>query len=146
MEDVDLRNLALSHCRGPVEWYHEGADAGRIHEIEGVSAQDQVSTIALDDILDEDVDFLKMDIEGEETDVICSTQNLDRVQQLFIEYHSFSDRAQELDCLLRKLKETGFRYFIQTQFVSPRPLIDPEQQLGMDLQLNIFGLSERAGA
>ena len=72
----------------------------------------KVETIDLDELIDGEVDFLKMDIEGAETGVLCGSQKLDKVKQLFIEYHSFVDDKQKLSDLLSCLIKNGFRYFI----------------------------------
>ena len=72
----------------------------------------------------------------------CSSK-LDQVSQIFIGYHSFKNSEQSLSKLLGKLTECGFRYYIHTQFCSPRPLTEKAFQLGIDLQLNIF--AKRAG-
>ena len=98
----------------------------------------EIETLCLDDVIDDEIDFLKMDIEGAETDTICGLKKINRIKEIFIEYHSFADKNQTLGKLLNFLKQSGFRYYIQTIFCSPRPLIEPELQLGMDLQLNIF--------
>ena len=67
---------------------------------------------------------------------------MQKVGQLFIEYHSFAGAEQTLAELLQKLTVSGFRYYIRTQFCAPRPLLATELQLGMDLQLNIFARRE----
>ena len=79
-----------------------------------------------------------MDIEGSEAEVICSSENLNAVNSLFIEYHSFKDSEQTLGAILNKISACGFRYYIHTQFCSSRPLTKEKLHLGMDLQLNIF--------
>ena len=141
--DVTLINKAISSETGPVKIFHEGADAGRTHFMAGAKATFEVEPIRLDSLIAQRTDFLKMDIEGAETEAICTSEKLGNVAQLFIEYHSFADTAQNLDALLRKLSTSGFRYYIQTQFCAARPLLSAECQLGMDLQLNIF--ASRAG-
>ena len=98
----------------------------------------KIETIGLDELIDGEVDFLKMDIEGAETDVLCDSKKLDKVKQMFIEYHSFADEKQKLGDLLLCLSKNNFRYYIHTQFCSKNPLVQNESQLGMDLQLNIF--------
>ena len=138
-KNVSLLNKAVSTEGGPIRFFKEGADGGRIHRNSEAKATCQVDTVSLDDLIgDEPVDFLKMDIEGAETGVICSAQKLGRVGQLFIEYHSFIDERQKLGDLLSCLSKHNFRYYIHTQFCSKNPLIKNESQLGMDLQLNIF--------
>ncbi len=137
---ISLINKAVSNSTEPIHFYKEGADGGRIHPIENQIAEKiQIETILLDELIDRPVDFLKMDIEGAESEVICASQNLNQVNQLLIEYHSFQNTPQTLSDLLTKLNKEGFRYYIHTEFCSPRPLTEDINQLGMDLQLNIFG-------
>lgn len=131
-------NQAVSDSDAPVSFHHEGADSGRIHPLGNDAQVFEVPAVKLDELISRPIDFLKMDIEGAETAAICSAENLDNVQQMFIEFHSFADAEQTLSDVLEKLKSSGFRYYIQTQFCSPRPLTEPETYLGMDLQLNIF--------
>ncbi len=140
LKNVTLLNKAVSNSNEPLSFFREGADGGRIYSLKESKEVIKVDSITLDNLLDQlvHVDFLKMDIEGSESDVIVSSENLGNVQQLFIEYHSFKDAEQTLGAMLEKLKESGFRYYIHTQFCSPKPLIVEELQLGMDLQLNIF--------
>ena len=136
--DVTLINKAISNQIGPIHFFSEGADGGRIHtNLESKNIY-EVETIPLDDLIENNVDFLKMDIEGSETDVICHSNKLKQVNEIFIEYHSFVDGDQRLGDLLSCLTENGFRYYIQTQFCSKKPFMKVESQLGMDLQLNIF--------
>jgi FkbM family methyltransferase len=138
LEQVKLLNRAVSLETGLVKFYSEGADAGRLHYLEGAQRTMDVEPIKLDDLIEDKVDFLKLDIEGAETDVLCSCEKLDKVLQLFVEYHSFKNSKQTLGDLLFKLSQHHFRYYIQTEFCSPRPLTQEKLQLGMDLQLNVF--------
>lgn len=135
---VTLINKVVSNSDKPVRFYPEGADAGRVHP--GASAGDwmEVVPVSLDDLIEGPVDLLKMDIEGSETEAICSSEKLEQVDNLFVEYHSFKDSQQTLGRILEKLSACGFRYYIQTQLCSPRPLTEEKVYLGMDLQLNIF--------
>lgn len=139
-KNVKLYNRAISVHQGPVNFYHEGADGGRIFPLPPSSTQDifMVETVLLDELIQGHVDFLKMDIEGEEVNVICSSKKLGDVDQLFLEYHSFKDSGQDLERLLEKLSSLDFRYYLHTKFCSPRPLTEESLQLGMDLQVNIF--------
>jgi FkbM family methyltransferase len=138
-QDVRLVNSAISSSSQPIDFFSEGADAGRVHPRDGSSAL-KVCTVSLDEFLQEPVDFLKMDIEGAETEVLIRSKMLSSVKTLFVEFHSFQDAPQELDLLLKKLSEEGFRYYIQTQFCPPRPFCKLDHYLGMDLQLNIFAM------
>ena len=136
--NITLINKAISEEKSPITFFSEGADGGRIHNMDNPKNSYNVETIALDELIDGEVDFLKMDIEGAETDVLCDSKKLDKVKQMFIEYHSFTDENQRLGDLLSCLSRNNFRYYIHTQFCSKNPLVHNESQLGMDLQLNIF--------
>ncbi len=135
---VSLLNNALSTSPEPIDFLQEGADGGRIATAGSSQKTVKVDTIGLDALLTEPVDFLKIDIEGAETAVITASEQLTNVSAMFIEYHSFKNAPQVLNQLLAKLSAENFRYYIHTQFCSPRPLIEEQLQLGMDLQLNIF--------
>lgn len=137
-KDITLINKAISNSDKPIKFYHEGADGGRIFPNSNNKGIYSVNPIRLDEFINGQIDFLKMDIEGYETEVIGNSKKLENISQLFIEYHSFKDSRQTLDVLLNKLSLTGFKYYIHTQFCSPRPLTEEMLQLGMDLQLNIF--------
>jgi FkbM family methyltransferase len=143
LEGITLINRAISHERSPVAFHVEGADAGRIHPLEGARKKSiTVESILLDDLIGDRVDFLKIDVEGAETEAICASEKLGRVPSLFVEYHSFVDSPQILARLLSALSDHGFRYYIQTQICSSHPLTEQINHLGMDLQLNVFARRE----
>jgi len=136
--DVTLLQGAISNSSAPISFYHEGADGGRTRPLDIHKSVFDVEPVHLDDLIDEPIDFLKMDIEGSEAEAICLSEKLGNVGQLFIEYHSFKNSDQALGDMLNRLSSSGFRYYIHTQFCSDRPLTEEKLQLGMDLQLNIF--------
>lgn len=143
--DVDLRNMAISNNHEPLQFFSEGSDGGRAaHALYEPKAVIRVEALTLDDLIDEHVDFLKIDIEGLEGDALEACTKLSMVDQMFIEYHSFGDSTQTLGRMLSKLSAEGFRYYIHHQFCSPRPLTQEALQLGMDLQLNIFAKRAKA--
>ena len=129
---------AVMNSRDTIDFHVEGADGGRVHALRDSRKTIAVEGIKLDDLIDGPVDFLKMDIEGAEVEVLEGCEKLDQVKQMFVEYHSFADRPQDLHCLLQVLSRHGFRYYLKTQFCSEQPLIEPITQLGMDLQINLF--------
>lgn len=93
----------------------------------------------LDDLIgDDEVDFLKIDIEGAELDVISGSKKLNRVKQMFIEYHSFIDAPQELSRLLSMLENSGFRYYTDRVYSPQASYFQITSNQGMDLQLRIF--------
>jgi FkbM family methyltransferase len=142
--DVNLLHRAVSSKSGHVSFHCLGADSGRIHagSPEGNSPSSEiidVQTVLLDDLIgDDEVDFLKIDIEGAELDVISGSRKLNLVRQLFIEYHSFIDTPQELSRLLSILENSGFRYYIDKVYSPKNPYFQITTNQGMDLQLRIF--------
>ena len=142
--DVKLLHRAVSSKSGHVSFHCLGADSGRIHagSPDGISPSSEiidVPTVLLDDLIgDDEVDFLKIDIEGAELDVISGSKKLNRVNQMFIEYHSFIDAPQELSRLLSILENSGFRYYIDKVYSPKNPYFQITSNQGMDLQLRIF--------
>ena len=124
-----------------VELNIEGADGSSIYT-EG--EKQKVGSIRLKDLLDTEsrIDMLKMDIEGAENDVILDCGNsLKIVNNIFIEYHSYTNSQQKLSELLNVLEQNNFRYFIRNDSSRNMPLINKTNKSNpaMDLQLNIFG-------
>tara|TARA_A100001011_G_scaffold398413_1_gene502767 strand:+ start:92 stop:766 length:675 start_codon:yes stop_codon:yes gene_type:complete len=130
-KNVSLINKAISSKKESVKLFSEGVDGERMHKIDSLNYH-QVEALPLYDLIDDEIDFLKIDIEGAETDVLSNSSKINFVKEILIEYHSFVDDRQKLDILLKFLKDNGFRFYIQTIFCSPRPLILTKSQLGMD--------------
>jgi FkbM family methyltransferase len=139
--DVQLINKALWNGDTDIEFWNEGADAGRISRAHDDTQprKSRVPAVRLKPYLTQGVDFLKLDIEGAELEVLrdCADLLLN-VRHLFVEYHSFAGEEQQLDVLLRLLKASAFRVYIQTAICPPQPFMATPDYLGMDLQLNIF--------
>ena len=134
-----LVNAAISNTDGQLEFRSEGGASGRL--VANGKGNRTVRAIRLSSVLNHPVEFLKMDIEGAELDVLEESQTkLMNVKRMFIEYHSFNDRPQKLSEILRILSEAGFRYQIHEDFTSRNPFKHIEDNDGMDLQLNIFAI------
>ena len=123
-----------------LSFYSEGSDGGRICCIGAQAAKViEIQTVRLRDYLCEPIDFLKIDIEGAETEVLIDcADSLQYVNRLFVEYHSFIAQPQTLDQILTVLRHAGFRIQIHSGIKSEKPFFDIPEHLGMDLQLNIF--------
>ncbi len=140
-EDVQLINKALWNSDTDIEFWNEGADAGRISRTHDDTQprKSSVPAVRLRPYLTERVDFLKLDIEGAEIEVLLDCADLlPNVRHLFVEYHSFAGEEQRLDVMLGLLKTSGFRVYVQTAICPPQPFIATPDYLGMDLQLNVF--------
>lgn len=141
--NIELVNKAIWNSETELEFMSEGADGGRILNIEAGTTTYKVSTIRLCHYLNEPVDFLKLDIEGAETEVIQDCQDLlFNVRNLFIEYHSFVGKPQTLPTIINILSNVGFRLHIHPPVTSPQPFYHRHVHMGMDMQLNIFAFRE----
>ncbi|HRA60499.1 MAG TPA: FkbM family methyltransferase [Bacteroidia bacterium] len=139
---VELFNSAVWINNDGIEFGSEGADGGSIF-FEGNKTK--VSSVNLAALLQNEkhIDLLKMDIEGAEMSVLlsCSDQ-LHKVNYLFVEYHSWQKNEQELHKLLQLLTEKGFRYYIQSiGSETKQPFIRHKFENGMDIQLDIHAIN-----
>lgn len=123
-----------------LEFSDEGGDSGSIHSIANTKKV-KVKAIDFLEVLNKEdkIDMLKMDIEGAENDVIPHiAPALHKIDNMFIEYHSFNNGEQRLDEILTLLRQNKFRYYIRHVNNRKSPLIDRAKDKDMDMQLNIF--------
>jgi FkbM family methyltransferase len=147
LRDVRVHNVAASDKAGTLVFLSNGSDGGRLVEANELvdlrsksESTVEVPAVRLKDCLSESIDFLKIDIEGAEYEVIADCQDsLHFVRHIFVEYHSFVSRPQLLPEFLSFLRDAGFRLFVQTDYCASSPLKSPASDAGMDLRLNIFG-------
>ncbi len=137
-KDVEVVKKAVWTTDEGITFASHGGTAGRIEAASENSVF--MPTVRLKDVLSkETIDFLKIDIEGAEIEVIKDCADvLYKAENIFIEYHSMADMPQELPAILDILTRNGFRYHIKEAFTSALPFIKVDQQTGLDLQLNIF--------
>ena len=141
--DIKLIKKALWNEETVLRFFSEGADGGRIASIENENVI-EVKTVSLRPYLTKQVDFLKIDIEGAETVVLEDCKDLlQNVKKIFVEYHSFIDKPQELNVLIEILSKSGFRIYISSPgLTSANPFMKINTYSGMDMQLNIYGIRE----
>lgn len=140
-DDVVCRNEAVSTIEGVLNFRLEGGHSGMLTTDLVSENIQKVKAIRLKSFLNtlEYVTFLKIDIEGEEVNIIPDiAEELKKVDYLFLEYHSFINSQQMLDKLLRLIKEAGMRYYIKEATNKPLPFINRELFLDMDMLINIF--------
>jgi FkbM family methyltransferase len=140
LRDVEIINKGLWNKEENLDFFSEGADGGRIDNEKTGSEKNTISTISLRPYLNKKVDFLKLDIEGAETTVLEDCADLlKEVDNLFVEYHSFNNKKQDLDRILNIISNSGFRYYIESIGTSSKhPFISRNLNIGIDLQLNIY--------
>lgn len=139
-ENITCYNQAVSITDGYIKFSLEGGHSGMIVDAEGENVVD-VPAIRLRDFLNkfDAIEFLKIDIEGHEEKVLADIEDqLPKVEHLFIEYHSFMGKKQQLGEMLNLLTDAGFRYYIKESYNKKFPFIQKEIFLDMDFLANIF--------
>jgi FkbM family methyltransferase len=147
-ENLQANKITDVECRAEAVWVHgdgvsfgsEGADGGSIlREANAV----RLPSVRLKEVLEQHpkIDLLKIDIEGAEVPVLldCAAA-LKRVNYLYVEYHSFPDKQQELHALLAVLAEQGFRYYIDRVGVNHHHPFAGLEDAAMDMQLDIHAV------
>ena len=120
--------------------FSNNADMGSKIESGSSSNTIQVEAIRLKDILTKKVDFLKIDIEGAEFDVLLDIKDhLHFVHNMFFEYHGTFQQQQHLNDIFQILTDAGFTYYIkEAASVYDSPFIPATSHKTYDVQLNIF--------
>jgi FkbM family methyltransferase len=142
-KDVQLIKKGLWDKETMLGFNSEGADGGAIDFNEQKKTQTEIEVTSLKPFLNRKVDFLKIDIEGAEYTVLQDIEkNLNLVQRIFVEYHSFIGEEQCLSDILEILKRAGFRIYTSNpgNISIPSPLLGYGNYNNMDFQLNIFGV------
>ena len=140
-DEVTLVQKGLWSEDGELEFKPDRADGGHVVSVkDGESEGESVPVTRLIPYLNERIDMLKLDIEGAEVEVMKDAAgHLQGVQNLFVEHHSYVGEEQQVDEVLRVLRDSGFRIHIQPELVAGQPFINRLDSNGMDHRLNIFG-------
>ena len=135
LSEIEILPKAVWSSNTTLPFLSDGADGGRLSSVStGIS----VEAVMLKQFLDRDVDFLKIDIEGNELEVLIScSDSLKNVSKIFLEYHSFKDSKQQLSDLLKILEDNHFRYFLNSTTQRTKPFAFKSND-EMDLQVNIY--------
>jgi FkbM family methyltransferase len=139
-EQIEIRREAVWIENTILQFASEGSMSSRINN-DNSDNTIPVKTIRLRDYINKPIDFLKIDIEGAEYQVMNDISGqLHFVNHLFLEYHGTFDQNAELSQLFELLVEKGFTYYIkEATSIFDTPLY-PLKKPGMpyDVQLNIF--------
>jgi len=139
-EGLQLIESAVSTSDQPLRFLPDGSDGGRVAE-DGESTI-EIPACRLRDFLDEQIDFLKMDIEGAEFDVIHDCQDrLGNVKRLFVECHCEGSTSRLAD-LLSTLSSSGFNYHIFSRAEPVKPFAHVHCPIHQGQLLEVF--AERA--
>ena len=137
---VELYNEAIGDKQETLLFNMEGGHSGMLVK-EPTDKTVSVAVTALKDVLSkfDQVDFLKIDIEGHEINVLPTIAlELKKVKNLFLEYHTFIDQPQRLSTIIRLIEEAGFRYYIKEAAHKKNPFLERELFYKMDMLVNIF--------
>lgn len=138
-DNVSIVNSAVWIDDEGVNFNCQGGVSGKICAVDSGNVVFSKS-LRLKEYLSEQVDFLKIDIEGAEYKVLEDCKDvLDNVKNIFVEYHSEPNSRQTLHEILAILSKSGFRYYLKEAWVNQaNPYL--KEYVGLfDLQINIFG-------
>lgn len=127
LDGIQIVEAGLYKENGEVSFNSDQSDGSSMYSAEGNNA---IKTVRLSDYLSSEVDFLKLNIEGAELDVISEiAPKLHLIKEMAIEYHGFPDTGQNLHRILNFLDRAGFRYLIHDFDGSTNPATKPPFQL-----------------
>jgi len=127
LTDVTLFNAALSANEGQIDFFVDpdlpGSPIMSTNPLRISKEKMRVRATILSKEITEEVDFLKMDIEGAEVEVmneLGKSGKLALVREMVIEYHHhISPEVDHLSQILSLLESSGFGYQLHTSFPSP---------------------------
>ena len=119
LRDVQLHNRAVFSAAGPVDFHHDPAKPGSVCmslRSERMPATQTVEAVTLSSFMDEEVDFLKLDVEGAEMAVleeVARSGKLRLIREMAVEYHHHvAPTENRFSEFLRLLEANGFGYEI----------------------------------
>ncbi len=123
LKNVIAYNKAVSSKEGTLNFYVNkenslGLDSSIKSERVGKNWDEQkVESVLLSKFITEPIDFMKLDIEGAENQVLRElekTGKLNFIKEMIIEYHHFVGNKDCLSGLLRIIENAQFKYVIST--------------------------------
>lgn len=127
LKNVTVHQKALSNKEGEVDFFFDPDNVGALHMSifkERMSGDYRsIQTTVLSAYVTKKVDFLKLDIEGAELDVIKELEEKDKlrmIKRMVIEYHHHIKKdVDEFSQMLSILEKSGFGYQIKSYLLSP---------------------------
>lgn len=139
-ENVQLRGEAVWIENTELTFISKASMSSKIGESRESNSV-KVKACRLKELLTEELDLLKMDIEGAEYEVLKDIRDrLYLIKNIFIEYHGTFAKQNELLDMLQWIVEAGFTYYIKEAYeVYKHPFNkDGVKKNQYDVQLNIF--------
>lgn len=140
LDGVTIREEAVWTADTTLEFFSEGSLAGSaMVDFAHKNNKTSVRAIDLKKYLNRKIDFLKIDIEGAENELIFDIKDhLSQVDKMFLEYHGLIDEPQNLGEILNLMKEAGFQYYIRLAGETVKFPFCGEKPVNFNQQLNIF--------
>lgn len=140
LQGVECRRKAVWINNNTLSFASDGSQGSKIADHDTGKRQVQVQAERLADVLQtQKVDFLKIDIEGAEVDVLKDCEPfLQNVQQLFVEYHGKAEESEKLSQLLQIVKGQFKVYIKMAADHLDHPFVSKSTGHSFDVQLNIF--------
>jgi FkbM family methyltransferase len=139
LKNIDAKNEAVWISDTILNFISEGNMASKIGDN---SAANTVSVKAtrLKNYLNRKVDFLKIDIEGAEYEVLKDIAgSVGNVERMFVEYHGNFEQNNELLEIFEIIQKAGFKFYISEATKNyNHPFLPEKIKQKYDLQLNIF--------
>ena len=134
LTDVTLVQAALSAQEGSLRFYSDGkAGSCLAHNLPSDAREWQpydVPCVRLAEYLSEPVDFLKMNIESAEWEVLAdNAHGLSNIHEMVIEYHHLPGIPRTLHHILALLDRQGFEYAIHHFDYHTNPQLKPPFEL-----------------
>ena len=120
LKNLHIENSAVSDKRGELPLYTPANNSilGSLKQ-ETSSFKEMVQAITFSDIISEhiiqQIDFLKMDVEGAEFDILfgCSDATFEKIRRMVIEYHEFENAKHNHRDLVNLLSLHGFKVLVE---------------------------------
>jgi FkbM family methyltransferase len=139
LENVTCINKALSDVEGTQQFTTNELISGSLNTSKDLEFNYEVETTTLGKYLDQNIDFLKIDIEGAEKLIYEDVKkNISNLNYIFLEYHSFINEPQYLSKYLNLFEENGYRYYIEGEFSKDNHFVKKRVSLNQDMKLNIW--------
>lgn len=140
IKNVELITKAVWTSETNLKFHTDCGLGGRLEKEYDKRKSIEVKTVRLKDFLIRPIDFLKLDIEGAEYEVLIDCEDmLYNVDKIFIEYHSIYNEEQRLEGILALLKRQGFRYHLKESFSRKKPFVETFLVNEIfDMAINIF--------
>lgn len=124
---VRIVEAGLYKHEGKISFSHDDSDGSSVFVGE---RDNSINVTCLSRYINSEIDVLKMNIEGAESDVIAEIEHkLPLIKKMLIEYHGFPEIGQNLHNLLSILHRAGFRYIIHDFDAETNPATKPPFRL-----------------